>query len=150
MVSAIVILVVLAGLGAALVTVSTLDHMGSAADVQGARAYQAARAGVEWGMYNVQSTPAYNFSYGPGPGAIGSADPNLRACPASPTSFALPNAPSLSAFTVTVTCTAFVDANGGPTVFEIISTACNAPAAGACPGGVGGPIYIERQVRATI
>lgn len=51
LVTAIFLLVVLAALGAAMLTFSSAQHMGSAMDVQGARAYQAARAGIEWGAY---------------------------------------------------------------------------------------------------
>ncbi len=106
-VSAIFILVVLAALGAFIVNVSTSQHVGSALDIQGVRAYQAARAGVEWGIYQVQATPAYNFSYGTPAVAVGSANPNTRLCPASPSSF-IPAAPILAGFTVTVTCIATV------------------------------------------
>ena len=49
--TAIFILVVLAGLGAAIMTVSSNQQIGSAIDVQGARAYLAARAGVDWALY---------------------------------------------------------------------------------------------------
>ncbi len=49
--TAIFLLVVLAALGAAMLTFSSAQHVGSAMDVQGARAYQAARAGIEWGAY---------------------------------------------------------------------------------------------------
>lgn len=49
--TAIFLLVVLAALGAAMLTFSSTQHVGSAMDVQGARAYQAARAGIEWGVY---------------------------------------------------------------------------------------------------
>jgi MSHA biogenesis protein MshP len=147
-VSAIFILVVLAALGAFIVSVSTNQHVGSALDIQGVRAYQAARAGVEWGIYQVQATPAYNFSYGTPAVAVGSANPNTRACPASPSSF-VPAAPTLAGFTVTVTCIATVDlVNGGPTVYTLQSTACNQPAAGACPNVAlaAGFDYIERRV----
>lgn len=51
LVTAIFLLVVLATLGAAMLTFSSAQHVGSALDVQGARAYQAARAGIEWGAY---------------------------------------------------------------------------------------------------
>jgi len=146
-VSAIFILVVLAALGAFIVSVSTSQHVGSALDIQGVRAYQAARAGLEWGIYRVQATPAYNFSYGPGPGPVGTANPNTRACPASPVSF-VPAAPTLAAFTVTVTCAVTVDANNGPTVYSLVATACNQPAAGACPNlaPAAGFDYIERRI----
>ena len=51
--SAIFLLVILAALAAFLVRISTTQSITSAQDVQGARAYQAARAGVEWGLYQV-------------------------------------------------------------------------------------------------
>jgi MSHA biogenesis protein MshP len=151
-VSAIFILVVLGALGAFIVNVSTNQHVGSALDIQGVRAYQAARAGVEWGIYQVQATPAYNFSYGTPAVAVGSANPNTRLCPASPSSF-VPAAPTLAGFTVTVTCVATVDlVNGGPTVYTLQSTACNQPAAGACPPAAPAASidYIERRVEVTL
>ena len=52
MVAAIFILVILAGLGAFVVSVSTTQNVTLAQDVQGARAYQAARAGIEVGIAN--------------------------------------------------------------------------------------------------
>lgn len=52
-VSAIFLLVVLATLGVFMVTFSTVQHTTSAQDVRGAQAYQAARAGIEWGTYQV-------------------------------------------------------------------------------------------------
>ncbi len=138
-VSAIFILVVLAALGAFVLNVSTSQQAGSALDVQGVRAYQAARAGIEWGLYRVQSTAAYNFGYT-------STDPNTRACPASPSSF-VPAAPTLAGFTVTVTCVATADASGGPTIFTVVSTACNLPTAGACPNTTTSTsVYVERRL----
>lgn len=146
LVSAIFILVVLAALGAFIVNISTSQQIGSALDVQGVRAYQSARAGVEWGLFQVQSTAAYNFSYGPGPGAVGTADPNSRLCPASPTSF-VPAAPTLAGFTVTVVCEAAADASGGPTIFTVRSTACTQPNGGACPNiTTPGNLYVERRL----
>lgn len=63
--SAIFLLVVLAGLGAAMLTFSSTQHVGSAMDVQGSRAYQAARAGIEWGAYQ-----ALRSSSCPGPTTV--------------------------------------------------------------------------------
>ena len=80
-VAAIFLLVALAALGAAIVIVSTTQQVGSALDVQGARVYQAARAGIEWGAYKQK---------------------RLSSCAAS-TSFAFPTAPTLGGITVTVT-----------------------------------------------
>lgn len=147
-VSAIFILIVLAALGAFVVNISTNQQIGSALDVQGVRAYQAAKAGIEWGVYRIQSTPAYNFSYGPPPDmVVGKIHPNQRVCPAATTSF-IPSAPTLSGFTVTVTCIATTDgASGGPTVYTLTSTACSQPAAGACPNTAPtGFNYIERRM----
>lgn len=145
-VSAIFILVVLAALGAFIVSVSTNQQIGSALDVQGVRAYQAARAGIEWGLYKLESSN--NFDY---------ANPNTKTCPASPTSFALPaTAATLSGFIVSVTCVATPDPviSGGPTVYTITATACNQPtgvAPGSCPN-TSNPnnFYIERRLDVTI
>lgn len=52
-VSALFLLVVLATLGAFMATFSSVQHTTSAMDVRGAQAYQAARAGIEWGTYQV-------------------------------------------------------------------------------------------------
>ena len=141
LVSAIFILVVLAALGAFMVNISTNQHIGSALDVQGVRAYHAARAGIEWGLYQVQSTIAYNFGYT-------STNPNDRTCPASPVSFS-PAASTLSGFTVTVVCTQTSDPGGfgAPTVYSITATACNQPDGGACPNSASpGSLYIERRL----
>jgi MSHA biogenesis protein MshP len=55
-VSAIFLLVVLAFLGVAMTTFSTAQNQGAAMDVMGSRAYQAARAGVEWAAYHVAAS----------------------------------------------------------------------------------------------
>lgn len=151
-VSAIFILVVLAALGAFIMNVSTSQHMGSALDVMGVRAYHAARAGIEWGLFRVQATPAYNFGYT-------STNQNTRACPAATTSFA-PAAATLAGFVVTVTCTRTPvndapanNPNNSPAVYLVVSTACNEPNAlwaantVACPNTTNpGLRYVERRL----
>ena len=109
-VSAIFILVVLAALGAFILSVSSSQQIGSALDLQGVRAYQAARAGIEWGLFR-----------------------QLRAASCAGSANFVPAATTLSGFTVTVTCAATADANNGPTVYSITATACSQPDAGACP-----------------
>lgn len=143
-VSAIFILVVLAALGAFIVNISANQQIGSALDVQGVRAYQAARAGIEWGLFQVQSTVAYNFGYT-------STDANLRKCPGgvSPSTDSFnPAATTLAEFRVTVVCTETTDgAIGGPSIYRITATACNQPNGGACPNTVDpGSFYIERRL----
>lgn len=126
-VSAIFLLVVLAGLGAAMLTFSNAQHTSSTQDMQGTRAYYAAQAGIEWGVFKLVNPPA--------------------ACFAGPISF-VPPAPTLSAFTVTVTCEAFT--TSGVTIYRVQSTACNQPAGGSCPGTPSGISYIERQLQVTL
>ncbi len=124
--SAIFLIVMLAVLGAAMVYISTVSHTTSAMDVEGARAYQAAKAGIEWGAY----MELINHS-----------------CVAS-TSI-VPPAPTLSSYTVTVNCASTTNGNAHPpvTIYRITSTACNHPNAGSCPGIAGSMDYVERQIR---
>jgi MSHA biogenesis protein MshP len=126
-ISAIFILVVLAALGAFILSISTNQQIGSALDVQGVRAYQAARSGVEWGLFR-----------------------QLQAGACAASSSFTPAAPTLSGFTVTVTCVATAGTFGGPTVFQVQSTACNQPNAGICPNTASpGSNYIERSLAVT-
>jgi MSHA biogenesis protein MshP len=148
-ITAIFILVVLAVLGSFIVNVSTSQHIGSAIDVQGVRAYQAARAGIEWGLYQVQSSSNYNFSYGNPATTVGVANPNLRTCPVSPSPI-VPAATTLAGFTVTVRCLETPDGANGPTIYSITSTACNQPNAGECPNTTNpSGLYIERRLDVT-
>ncbi len=146
-VAAIFLLVVLAALGAFILTVSTTQQIGSALDVQGARAYQAARAGIEWGVYQ-RLRGAWVPAPQPTP-PLPANDP----CSATQTgSFALPPAATtLSGFTVTVSCTAIVDTtNSGPTVATITATACNQPNP-SCPNiTTPGANYVERRLEVAI
>ena len=56
MASAIFLLVILAALGGYMLTFSATQHTASALDIQGARGYLAARAGIEWGAYQALKT----------------------------------------------------------------------------------------------
>ena len=53
---AIIVIVILAGLAAALAKISSAGHITSAQDIQGARAAAAAKAGIEWGVYGLPET----------------------------------------------------------------------------------------------
>lgn len=121
LVSALFLLLVLAALGGFIATVSTTQHAGSALDVQGARALQAARAGTEWGLYQALG----------GPGA----------CAAGPIDIG-----ALDGLHVTVVCSSTA-VEAGSTVYRITATACNLPdAANLCPGQAGQPGYVERRL----
>lgn len=126
MVSAIFILVALAALGAFIATVSSTQHVGSALDVDGARAYQAARAGVEWGVARALTNNC------------------------APTT----NLAALNGMAITATCVETVTGDaveaGLRSLYSITSTACNQPAAGVCPGAAGPPNYVERRINVVV
>lgn len=127
-VTAIFLLVVLSGIGAAVVTLSTAQHTSAAYDVLGARAYEAARSGVDFAMYELAINNRCTATNLPLPGG-------------------------LSAFTVTVQCvkSSMVMSDGTDlNPVRITATACNQPAAGACPNPAPGPDYVQRVVQATL
>lgn len=130
LVSAIFLLVVLAALGVAMITISSVQHQSSALDVQGTRAYYAARAGMEWGVYQRLQAPA---AY----------------CTASvTTNIVLPAGTSLSGFTVTVVCTPDNGLGLNINSAVIQATACNIPAGGACPNAApNNSDYVQRVVQ---
>lgn len=167
MVTAVFILVVLAALGAFILTVSSTQQAGSALDIQGARAYQAARAGIEWGVFQVTRNAGYadpgnvdptRVLHNPSPAVLPAGFWCASLNPAAPTtaSFSMPaGATALAGFAVTVQCYATRgasnDANAGPWIFVIEATACSPAAAGpACPGDAGGLGYVERRLRVTL
>jgi MSHA biogenesis protein MshP len=125
LVSAIFLLVVIAALGTFAVTLSTTQQQSAAQDVLGSRAFQAARAGIEWGAYQVLQ--------------------NGGSCAASQTLAALPG--MLAGFNVTVTCAPSAsnpyDEAGTPVnMYQLTATAKQ--------GTVGSPGYVERQMSVTI
>jgi MSHA biogenesis protein MshP len=127
LVTAIFLLVVIAGLAAAMVTVFTSQQAGSQLDQQGSRAYQAARAGIEWGLFRARVA---------------------NACVAS-SNFALPAASILNGFTVTVTCTAVAGPGGdaATSVRVVRATACNQPnSSGACGNASANLDYVQRVI----
>lgn len=127
LITAIFLLVVVAMLGAYIASLATTQQTSEALDVQGARAYQAAYAGIQWGVFQA-----------------------LRSglCAGS-TSFALSG--GLSGFAVRVDCsaTAYTENGASKNIYRITSTGCSPANAGACPGVQGG-YYVERQLEATL
>lgn len=134
-VTAIFLIVVLALLGVFIVSVTGIQQSSQQIDLQGVRAYHAARAGIDWAAFQVLD-PNNTLN----PATCGTA---FATCPASPTT--LPAlAGSLSPFTVTVTCsaTATTEGNREVRVFAITSTATT--------GTAGTPGYVNRQLQATL
>ena len=136
LISAIFLLVVVTALAVGMGQLSQRLQLGAAGEIETARALQGARAGLEWGTWQVMRNP-------PAPAAA-------PACFGA-TSLTLPG--QLSGLTVTVRCTrtpASGTQSDGTTAlafFSLVATACNRPEAGACPAS-GTPElgYGERQL----
>ena len=124
LISAIFLLVVIAALGTFAVTLSTTQQQSAALDVMGARAYQAARAGVEWAAFGVSQTASgvqwANCAPSTNLGALGG---------------------TLAPFSVAVTCAAASSVEGTSTFWTYDVTA-TAKTAGS-PGDTG---YVERVI----
>lgn len=141
--SAIFIIVVLAALAVAITLLTTQTETGHARDISGSRAYQAARAGIDWGAYQVLD---------PGNATATSGTAPLPNCPgAAPgvcaaTSSVLPSAPFtasvLAGYSVTLQCSCadFVEGGRNLRVFQLKSTATYG-------AGVG---QVERQLSARV
>jgi MSHA biogenesis protein MshP len=145
-VTAVVILVMLAVLGAAIVNITETRSVSVAQDVLGSRAIQAARAGIEWGAFQIRN-PENTNPAPPGPYTA------QYACPGLATSFALGG--GLAEFTVTVQCTSTAYTEFGMliTVYQLVATSCNIPvgaAPGTCPNTTTAFNYAERQVTASM
>lgn len=127
LIMAIFLIVVLGGIAVFIGRLSTMQQHSSALDEEGAMAYQAARTGIEWGVYQ----------------AIVNAS-----CVAAPPAFILaltvPTTPlSTVNYAVTVTCTQTTATEGSTTinVYQITATANNA---------TGGNFAVERRLTATV
>jgi MSHA biogenesis protein MshP len=140
LVAAIFLLVIIATMGAFAVHVSANAHATSAAAVLGARAYEAARAGIEWAAFQVRD-PNNTLA----PGAT-----NLPDCFASPTTLALPAA--MGGYTVEVACTRFPAMSASPNFHEEGDkrSAYYLITATASTGVAGRPDYAERRLEARI
>ena len=124
-ITAIFLVVIIAALGSFMLTFSNTQQLTSAQDIQGARAYWAAHAGLEWGIGNVLRRAAV--------------------CPAASTS--LPGGTDLfeGGFTVVVTCnvSSYDEAGKIRKMFWFTSVAHNI----AIPGSVG---FTERSLSANV
>lgn len=136
LVSAIFLLVVISALGAFAVTLSTAQNQSQTLEVMGARAYQAALAGIEWATFYVRAESAN----APAPWA---------GCAAG-ASF-VPNTPSalggtLAPFRVTVTCGPAISAVEGVNTVWIYDVSAVASTGGA-PGDAN---YVEQVATAKL
>jgi len=125
---AVFLIVTLAAVGIYLVTMSTAQVQSASQDEQATRAYQAARAGLEWGVYR-----------------------RLISGACAPTTTLTFTPAGLSGFRAVVTCVqdGLTETEGGAnvSVYLITSTGCNA---NPCTPGTPTPGYVERQVHARV
>lgn len=137
-VAAVVVLVLLAILAASIVRLSTASHAAMAQETQGARALAGARAGIDWGLFQVLR--------GGWVGCSGATTQTL-------------DLRADNGVWVTVTCTGNAYNEGESTpgvarvqrVYTLTSVACNG-ASGACPDNTAaqGPRYVERMRVVTV
>ena len=127
LVLAVFLIVSLAAIGAYLLTVSNVQVESSTKDELGARAYQAARAGLEWGAYRALR----DLNCAPGPIVI---------------TF---SAAQLAGFQAEVTCEDFgpeTEGGGTANTFRIVSTGCNSNPCSGAPAST----YVNRQLQLTV
>jgi MSHA biogenesis protein MshP len=124
LVTAIFLLVILSAVGGFMVTIGGTQRTTTVAAVQGARAFQAARSGIEWGVSRVITDA--------GCGMI-TANPNFT-----------PTVAGLAGFAVNVTCTntSHTEAGDSIQIYVLTSTATFA--------SYGSPDFVRRRITATI
>ena len=128
LISAIFLIVVMASLVVFMVKLTSEQTLAGVADLEGARGLQAARAGTDYGLYQV-----------------------LQSGSCSSTNLTFPDA-GLSGWAATVACTSYGPYTDGSslTIYSIVVTACNRPSSGACPGTANGSNYVERRLTTAI
>ena len=147
LVSAIFLLLLMAALGAFMVTFTSTQHASSALDMEGSRAYWAARAGLDWGLYQVldplNSTVVPPWLNPPTNTVINPTWPNMPACFSSPSTPLFDG--MLAGFAVSVTGVSSDYAEGVKSVrvYQLRATASK----GGAPGNAH---YVERQVAVTV
>jgi MSHA biogenesis protein MshP len=124
LVAAVFIIVVLAMLGIMMVTIGGMQRATASAAVQGARAYHAAHAGVEWGIFQALAG-------------------GCAAATAAPPGFAL-MAPGLDGFNVSVTCTSTQHREHSDLYFVFVITST------ATSGNFGAADYASRRIQVTV
>lgn len=137
LVLALFLIISLAAIGAYLLTVSTAQVEAGVQDEQGARAYQAARTGIEWGAYQLLQVPAGTFA---------TTTCNATGTPSLQLTLTVG---SLAGYFAQVSCRVTGPETEGTSVvsnYRITVTGCNQT---SCSGAVG-PTYVERQLTLTV
>ena len=133
LITAIFILIVLAALGAYIVTIGGTNRATSSAALQGARAYQAARSGIDWSVYIISTAADQTTARNNCNGVINANNFTL-------------NVVGLSNFTIDTLCSFTAHSQQGTdnvTVYTITSTATSG-------GNYGDLDFVRRSITATI
>lgn len=136
LVLALFMLVSLAAMGVYLLTVSNAQLEAGVQDEQGARAYQAARTGIDWGAYQLLQNPG---------GAFASTTCNATGTPGQQ----LILGGGLTGFFAEVGCQVTGPETEGATplrTYLLTVTGCNGNPCGAALS----PTYVERQLQLTV
>jgi MSHA biogenesis protein MshP len=138
--AAIFILVTLASIAVYLLTISTGQVTAVTQDEQAARAYQAARAGAEWGAFQILRNPGGNFASSTNPGSkcsTGGTETVALGTLGAPV--------GANAFHAAVKCTRTTVSEGANNVriYVLEVTGCNQT---TCPGTPDAN-YVERQLQ---
>jgi len=137
LVLAVFLIVTLATIGAYMLLVSNVQVETGVMDEQGARAYQAARAGLDWGAYQALQNAGGAFATTNCVAGTGGAAQDVAPAPLVP-------------FHAQVTCQVFgPETEGGTPVrtYRITSTGCNQADCSAAPTG---PTSVNRQLQLTV
>lgn len=119
-ISAIFMLLLFAALAAFMATLSSTANVTSAQDVQGARAYQAAQAGLEIGLYNVLVSPGTGCTF--------------------------PAPPAIEGFTIVLSCASdgpYTESGATFRIYRLTSLAQTSAA-------LGSPGFVEREVSGSV
>lgn len=143
LITAIFLLVVLAALGAMMVTFVAVQQQSSAIDALGSRAYQAARAGIEWGAFQITQSQVVSPS-----GVFATAcQLGTSSVPVTPSTQPTLAGTPLSPFSLADSCfaTTYTEGASSAVVYTITATASGVN--GTAPGSTD---YVQRVMQATI
>lgn len=141
-ITAIFLLVVLTALGAMSVTFFTAQQQSSAINVLGSRAYQAARAGIEWGTFQITQSQVVGTSFAT------ACQGGTSVVPVTPsTQLSLTGTP-LSSFGLADSCYATQYAEGA--ISSVWVYTLTATASGVNGATAGSTDYVQRVIQATI
>jgi MSHA biogenesis protein MshP len=141
LITAIFLLVVIAALGAMMVTFFAAQQQSSAIDLLGSRAYQTARAGMEWGAFQITQSQVA------GPSFATACQGGTSSVPTYPSAQPTLTGTPLSQYSLADSCFATQYMEGTNSFWVYTITATSSGVNGATPGSTD---YVRRAIQATI